>query len=72
MNSRHHLCVGGPLDGQLMAKQDHIKQFEVALLPALPFTLYDPSNASAPVNETVDHVTYTLTRIDDGSLIWKA
>lgn len=70
--SRHHLCVGGPLDGQLMAKQDHIKRFNVALAPAQPFTLYDPSAAPEAPPVTISYVTYTLTRIDDGSLIWQA
>lgn len=70
--SRHHLCVGGPLDGQLVAKQDHIKRFEVAKFPAQLFTLYDPSTASAPTSEVISYVTYTLARIADGSLIWQA
>lgn len=70
--SRHHLCVGGPLDGQLLAKQEGIKQFEVALEPARPFTLYDPSAAPEAPPLSIRHVTYTLTRIADGSLIWKA
>lgn len=72
--SRHHPCVGGPLDGQLVAKQEWIKQFEVALLPPRSsFALFDPSTANdAAPPFSVRHVTYTLTRIADGSLIWKA
>lgn len=74
MSNRHHPCVGGPLDGQTMAKQDWIKQFNVAVAPARSsFALFDPSTLDEPAPPVdVIHVTYTLTRIADGSLIWQA
>jgi hypothetical protein len=72
--NRHHPCVGGPLDGQNVAKPDYIKRFEVAQLPPRSsFALFDPSTANeAPTLTSITHVTYTLTRIADGSLIWQA
>lgn len=72
MNNRHHLCVGGPLDGKLVAQQDHIKRFNVALGPAKPFPRYDPSASAESPPVSISYVTYTLTRMTDGSLTWQA
>lgn len=70
--SRGHLCVGGPLDGQLKAHPDGIRQFNVVLTPIDPFDLFDIRAANEVCTATIKTVTYTLTRIADGSLIWQA
>lgn len=70
--NRHHPCVGGPLDGQNVAKPDHIKQFNVALFPEQPFALYEPGAAAEAPPVTIGFVTYTLTRQSTGVLEWVA
>lgn len=70
--SRGHLCVGGPLDGQMKAQPDGIRQFNVALTPPDPFDLFDIRAANEDCPAIIRTVTYTLTRIADGSLIWQA
>jgi hypothetical protein len=66
-----HQCIGGPLDGQTVTKPDHVKRFVVAVNPK-PFALFDPSAASAPVDKSIETVTYTLTRNRSGVLEWVA
>lgn len=70
--SRHHLCVGGPLDGQTIAKPDHVKQFFVALPPEGQFTLGYPGAAAEVCTATIKTVTYTLTLHRKGALEWVA
>lgn len=68
--SQYHRCIGGPMDGEMVAYPDHVKQFNATVPPERSFTLREPSDA--PVTRDIKFVTYTLTRIADGSLIWQA
>lgn len=69
--SQHHPCIGGPLDGLIIAKPDHVKQFRM-VRPRQPFTLFDPATASQPVEANIETVTYTLIRNAAGVLEWVA